>query len=191
MDENRDYGGNKGQGGTTAETVSDELKDMADLIKRDRSHPSVVLWSFCNEVGCNNESAAEAFREVSKLWDNTRPVTQNHHGTALSTDFLDVQGFSHKHTKDFEGFHHLYPKKPMVATECCSCACILAALARTNPVWISQHPKIRVDLFCVRWHSSTPGFTCRVVPPLYARLCSRLLLCPSALVHATAFCAVG
>ena len=39
MDENRDYGGNRGQGGNTQENVDDELVDMADLVKRDRSHP--------------------------------------------------------------------------------------------------------------------------------------------------------
>lgn len=121
LDENRDYGGHKGQGGTTAETVADELVDMADMIRRDRSHPSVIFWSFCNEVGCNNESSAQAFREVSKSWDPTRAVTQNHHGTSLSTDYLDVQGFSHKHSKDFKAFHELHPTKPMAATECCSC----------------------------------------------------------------------
>lgn len=73
------------------------------------------------EVGCNNESSAKQFREISKLWDPTRAVTQNHHGTALSTDFLDVQGFSHKRSSDFSKFHAEYPHKPMAATECCSC----------------------------------------------------------------------
>lgn len=121
LDENRDYGGNRGQGGTTAETVSDELLDMRDLIKRDRSHASVIWWSFCNEVGCDNQTAAKAFREVSKLWDPTRAVTQNHHGDATSTDYLDVQGFSHKQAKDFIEFRAQYPRKPMAATECCSC----------------------------------------------------------------------
>ena len=48
MDENRDYGGNKGQGGTTAESAAEEEVDMGDLVQRDRSHPSIVLWSFCN-----------------------------------------------------------------------------------------------------------------------------------------------
>jgi len=51
MDENRDYGGEHGQGGTTVETVEDEVVDMGDMVQRDRSHPSVILWSFCNEVG--------------------------------------------------------------------------------------------------------------------------------------------
>jgi hypothetical protein len=36
LDENRDYGGNEQQGGTTSETVADELLDMRDMIKRDR-----------------------------------------------------------------------------------------------------------------------------------------------------------
>ncbi len=51
IDENRDYGGQKGQGGYTNETVDQELVDMADLVRRDRSHPSVMIWSFCNEGG--------------------------------------------------------------------------------------------------------------------------------------------
>ena len=40
LDENRDYGGHPQQGGFTTETVADELHDMRDMIKRDRSHPS-------------------------------------------------------------------------------------------------------------------------------------------------------
>ena len=121
MDENRDYGGEHGQGGMTTEFVPDELRDMVDLVKRDRSHPSVMVWSFCNEVGCNNESAAESFREVSKQYDPTRAVTQNHHGSNTSGFWLDVQGFSHKHATDFDDFHKDFPNKPMMATECCSC----------------------------------------------------------------------
>ena len=26
--------------------------NMGALVKRDRNHPSVVIWSFCNEAGC-------------------------------------------------------------------------------------------------------------------------------------------
>ena len=114
----RDYGGQHGQGGSTAETIQDEINDMRDLVKRDRGHRSVFAWSFCNEVGCNNGSSAEAFRAISKLWDPTRAVTQNHLGSDVSTQYLDVQGFSHKHSSDFERFHKSHPEKPIMATEC-------------------------------------------------------------------------
>ncbi len=121
VDENRDYGGRTGQGGNTEESINDEINDMADLVKRDRSHPSVIIWSFCNEVGCNNGSSAKPFREVSKRYDPTRDVTQNHLGKNVSTFYLDVQGFSHKKSVVFHEFHKQNPNKPMLATECCSC----------------------------------------------------------------------
>eukprot|EP00937_MAST-01D_sp_MAST-1D-sp2_P002603 g2603.t1 len=124
MDENRDYGGNKGQGGTTTESAADEEVDMGDLVQRDRSHPSIVLWSFCNEVGCNNESSAAGFRSVAYKFDGTRAVTQNHLGSGdhpLSMMSLDVQGMSHKHGDVMDRFHKNNPSKPIVSSECCSC----------------------------------------------------------------------
>ena len=47
MDENRDYGGILQQGGLSSETLKEQIQDMGDLVQRDRSHPSVMLWSFC------------------------------------------------------------------------------------------------------------------------------------------------
>ena len=51
------------------------------------------------EVGCDNETAAAAFRNISYFYDGTRGVTQNHLGSGedpVSEKSLDVQGFSHK-----------------------------------------------------------------------------------------------
>jgi beta-galactosidase/beta-glucuronidase len=124
MDENRDYGGHQGQGGYTEESVAQEVKDMGKMVQRDRAHPSVFIWSFCNEVGCDNETAAAAFRNISYFYDGTRGVTQNHLGagaTPVSEKSLDVQGFSHKPGATFDKFHAEHPKEPMMATECCSC----------------------------------------------------------------------
>jgi beta-galactosidase/beta-glucuronidase len=124
MDENRDYGGGDGQGGTTSEGVEQELADTVAMVRRDRSHPSIVLWSLCNEVGCNNESSAAAFRAAILAHDTTRPITQNHLGKGvhpLSMASLDVQGFSHKRPADFDRFHADNPTVPMLASECCSC----------------------------------------------------------------------
>jgi hypothetical protein len=81
----------------------------------------LLFVSPLQEVGCNNDSSAKSFREISKLWDPTRAVTQNHHGKDESRMYLDVQGFSHKRADDFDEFHKLHPDQPMAATECCSC----------------------------------------------------------------------
>ena len=129
LDENRDFGAKSASSSSTKATASpssedqeDELMDMRDLIKRDRSHPSVIWWSFCNEGGCTNRNATKFFRDVAKQFDPTRAVTQNDIKTSNeSSMYLDVQGFSHRGSGDFETFHAEHPRKPMAATECCSC----------------------------------------------------------------------
>ena len=50
QDENRDYGAKYGGG---AYAVA-----MHDMVKRDRNHASVIMWSFCNEAECSQVLAA-------------------------------------------------------------------------------------------------------------------------------------
>lgn len=44
---------------------------------RDRNHPSVIMWSICNEFLCNNFNAtsAQIIKDIMNLHDPTRPVT--------------------------------------------------------------------------------------------------------------------
>jgi len=124
IDENRDFGGHQGQGGVTDESIEQELDDMVSMIVRDRSHPSVVMWSLCNERGCKNESSAAVFRSRALLHDATRPITQNNLGQGthpLSALSLDVQGMSHRSGDVMDRFHKDNPSKPIVSSECCSC----------------------------------------------------------------------
>lgn len=82
-----------------------------------------MAWSFCNEGECDAPGASP-FRNVSYQFDGTRPVTQNridNRPGQPSVQFLDIQGFSHRSGSDFDTFHAAHPKKPMMATECCSC----------------------------------------------------------------------
>ena len=56
---------------TDDETWKDAYVDRSvRMVKRDRNHPSIIMWSMGNEsaFGCNFRSAAEAIREL----DDTR-----------------------------------------------------------------------------------------------------------------------
>ena len=47
LDENHYYGQHGAPYGTySPETLNETLRDLADLVQRDRSHPSVSLWPF-------------------------------------------------------------------------------------------------------------------------------------------------
>lgn len=108
-DENRDYG-------------LEYVQEMHDMVKRDRNSPSVVVWSFCNEYECGQITnlTGLAFRAAAKALDPQRPTADNSNGAG--TGGLDVQGFSHAGSDQFETFHQQNPGIPTVLSECCSCS---------------------------------------------------------------------
>ncbi|XP_065180029.1 beta-galactosidase BoGH2A-like [Sycon ciliatum] len=112
-DENRNLG-----------NETEYIDAQRDMVKRDRNHPSVMCWSFCNEGGCDKSAAIGAiFKRVSYEQDPMRPVTANtqQYGPGDLSDVLDVQGFSHRPGSMFDSFHAKYPSIPTIGSECCSC----------------------------------------------------------------------
>ena len=82
-------------------------RDLVDFIRRDRSHPSVVLWSLGNEIGEQHAPGGhEVLRRLVKIAhreDPTRPVTTgNDHiyaddgaTTVEFLELLDVVGYNY------------------------------------------------------------------------------------------------
>ena len=71
---------------TDDETWKDAYVDRSvRMVKRDRNHPSIIMWSMGNEsaLGCNFRSAAEAIREL----DDTRLV---HYEGDFEAEVTDV-----------------------------------------------------------------------------------------------------
>jgi hypothetical protein len=113
VDENRLFGDNPNY-----------VQNMAILVKRDRNHPSVVVWSFCNEDMCegDNEKGGPAFQEVTQKHDGTRPTLANMFTfNDLLSKTVDIQGFSHRSRKNLDECHAAMPDKPIFMSECCSC----------------------------------------------------------------------
>ncbi|MFC7336843.1 glycoside hydrolase family 2 protein [Haloferula chungangensis] len=67
-------------------------RDLTDWIKRDRNHPSIVIYSVGNETGGN---VGKALVELSHELDPTRPVTSGHSASEVM-DVLGVNGSSEK-----------------------------------------------------------------------------------------------
>lgn len=107
--------------------ASDEgLLELERLIRRDRNHPSVFMWSIGNEEPEQNTErggriGASMIRLVKRL-DPTRAVTEANNGAAGWRGgvgvgpLLDVFGFNYT-LGGTDAFHAKYPKQPTIGTE--------------------------------------------------------------------------
>jgi beta-galactosidase len=106
------------------------LKQLVWLVRRDRNHPSVILWSLFNEEGLEvNEEGMEITRvmnAVVKQLDTTRPTTGAQNKGQLLPDgkvnpmnaahTMDVVGINYQ-TDLYDQIRAAYPDKPIVSTE--------------------------------------------------------------------------
>jgi beta-galactosidase len=103
--------------GSTAEL----LGQLDRLVRRDRNHPSVMLWSILNEepVQWNefgNRLSAPMKRLVKRL-DPTRPVTAAAWGGKGYFGVVDVLGVNYIHLGDMDQLHAEHPQVPICGTE--------------------------------------------------------------------------
>ena len=106
-------------------------RDLDSMVLRDRSHPSVIMWSIGNEVGersGSSDGAAWARKLAGRVreLDPTRPVTAAVNGLGagrendwLATDpvfaALDVCGYNYQE-RVYRSDHERHPDRVMVGT---------------------------------------------------------------------------
>ncbi len=113
MDENRNF------------NVSPEyVRQLEWLIRRDRNHPSVFIWSVFNEETTQGtEMGYQMVRRMAavvKRLDSTRPVTaamSGGHNTPINvSQAVDVVGFNYNQ-EVYDEFHKAYPDLPITSSE--------------------------------------------------------------------------
>ncbi|HEV2436088.1 MAG TPA: beta-galactosidase GalA [Verrucomicrobiae bacterium] len=106
---------------TNAETL-DNLKEM---IRRDRNHPSIFIWSLGNEEPLQGtdigESMLGTMQALVHQLDPTRlcTVAMNGKWGAGFSRVIDVQGFNYG-TKNIDAYHTGHPTQPEIGTETAS-----------------------------------------------------------------------
>jgi beta-galactosidase len=104
------------------------ITDTADTVRRDRNHPSIILYSAGNEIhDTPNEDLAKSILqglvETFHQYDPTRPVTQalfrpnkSHDYTDGLADMLDVVGQNYRE-KEILAAHDQKPTRKIIGTE--------------------------------------------------------------------------
>ena len=111
------------------------LSQLERLIRRDRNHPSIVIWALGNEEreqGTERGARTVAtMKRLARKLDPTRPVTVAMNGSWGKgvSHVVDVQGFNYANAggsggplaaKNIDEFHAKFPKMPTVGSETAS-----------------------------------------------------------------------
>jgi beta-galactosidase len=104
-------------------------RDVRDMVRRDRNHPSVIMWSIGNEIP--EQGSADGWKEARRLTgffhaeDPTRPTTSafNNPDDAIRNklaDEVDIPGFNYSPTR-YQRILDAHPNWIIYGSETASC----------------------------------------------------------------------
>lgn len=127
MDENRHFGDTYASHSAMGTQLKDTggFSDLATMIRRDRNHPCIVMWSLFNEEGQlqGTPQGAALFTNMMRIvhqYDTTRPITSAMNKGWLAAngvaDVEDIIGVNYN-TDKYDSIHARHPNKAMFGSE--------------------------------------------------------------------------
>ena len=102
------------------------LEQLSAMVRRDRNHPSVILWSLGNEEedvqgAPLGRRVAETMARTVKALDATRPITYASNSGYYEgiNQVVDVRGFNY-HMDAIDAYHKAHPALPLFGSEIAS-----------------------------------------------------------------------
>ena len=141
---------------------SHAVEDMYDIMRRDRNHPCILLWSLGNEI--LEQTEPEGWRinkmlyEAARDFDPSRPITcgysyphepfDNH-----MVNYIDVVGINYK-PHLYAHYHTNHPSMKLIATETASTVSTRGIYHL--PAEIQNPPKTHPDLTVSAYEMDAP-----------------------------------
>jgi len=158
--------------------------DLRSFIRRDRNHPSVIAWSFGNEIpeqqGASGGTIAAELRGIILGEDKTRQTTEAmnsanpNQALAAQVDIIGVnyngEGIGTSQSSVWPGFRSKFPNKMLWSTETVSCISTrgtylfpvtsgITAVVNSNSGGGADPASLHVssyDLYAPNWASGSP-----------------------------------
>jgi beta-galactosidase len=131
-------------------------RDIRDMVRRDRNHPSIIMWSIGNEV--SEQGQSDGWQEAKRLTafvheeDPTRPTTSafNNWAQAIKNGLpneVDLPGFNYQ-PMHYEQIQQEHPKWIIFGSETASCVSTRGAYHLPLQKY-EKHPSLELSSYDV------------------------------------------
>jgi beta-galactosidase len=104
-----------------------ETEHAKMLVKRDRNHPCIIIWSICNEILCDcgdgttSKTSLQKAAEIKHAFKTLDPhgqrvVSANQNDWIMDNSVLDLLGFDYA-TNNYDKWHAAHPTYPVISSE--------------------------------------------------------------------------